>query len=147
MNVGELIKQRFVLRLQVTLIKVVADDVGFKRHTLKVGGNGIAAVDFGEAHGCFRHIGEPREIRQQLGNGGGRNLGDEFALTEQVCAGWLTPYHHCTSPLQEVESLKLGGIVSVGDELINVLQLFIREFAPVGGNGEVDVEILHIKIG
>ena len=41
--------------------------------------------------------------------------------------------------------MQTGGIVAVGNELINVAKLFIREFTPLGGNGEVDVECLHKK--
>ena len=34
-------------------------------------------------------------------------------------------------------------IARVSQPKINIAQLFIRKFAPLGGNGEVDVECLH----
>ena len=69
--------------------------------------------------------GAPSVEGEDLGNSGGRYLKEEVTLAKQVCIVVLTANDFCTAPLQEAESLQRSGIVSVGDELINVAELFI----------------------
>ena len=88
---SELVEQFIVLRSEIALIEVIADDVCFKRHFGEVSRQSRATVDFRHTD---RHVGEysePIESREQFGNSEKCSLEQCFALTEQICAGGCLP--------------------------------------------------------
>lgn len=81
---SDLVEQFIILRLEITLIEVVADDEGLKRHFGEVSRESVLTVDFGDADGHRRQRSEPVEMRQQLGERQRRNLKKKFASFEEI---------------------------------------------------------------
>ena len=98
---AELVEQFIILRLEITLIEVIADDERLKRHFGEVSRERVLAVDFGNAnrHGLQRA--EPFEMRQQLGEGQGRNLKKDLSFFEKVSPAVLATDNLCAAPLEK----------------------------------------------
>ena len=70
--------------MQITLIKVIDDDVSFKRYFGEVRRESMGAVYFRDTHRDGRQRTEPVEMRQQLGECERRNLEKDFAFLQEL---------------------------------------------------------------
>ena len=115
-----MVEKIIVLCLEITLIKVIADDESFKRHFGEVSRKRVLAVDFGDTDGHGRYRAEPSEMRQQFCENQWRNLKKDFSFFEKIRAGILTANNLCAAPLEQAKGLYFVGRELVGEKLINI---------------------------
>ena len=142
---SELIEQFIILRLEITLIEVIADDESFKRYFGEVSRESVLAVDFGYAHRHGRDRAEPVEVSQQFGECYRCNLKQCLTEFHKVSPVFLTADNLCAAPLEQAKGLDFVGGEIIGEKLINIAKLFIRKLVPAMRYDEVNRDCLHIK--